>query len=122
MILVNDCFREWCGDLSAIELVSATAQLDQEMILNASASVAGENFRVGPYICIELTYFEEQCLQNEFPKYVSDPAKYAGTYAAECVFDAMCGIRYGRPAFARPSADMINWETGDPEYWRDENV
>lgn len=106
MILVRSGL--WYGDLESLKL----EPVEREMILNASAPVQ-ENYRVGPYICMKLADGEEWCLKQEFPEYYKNPEKYAGTPAAELVFEAMCGIRYGRPSFARPDADDINWETGE---------
>lgn len=110
MILVRSGL--WYGDLESLKL----EEFEREMILNAPAPVQ-ENYRVGPYICMKLTDGEEWCLKQEFPKYYDNPEKYAGTPAAELVFEAMCGIRYGRPSFARPDADDVNWETGELIKW-----
>lgn len=110
MILVRNFL--WHGDLESLKL----EEFEREMIINAPAPVQ-ENYRVGPYICMKLTAGEEWCLEHEFPEYYEKPEKYAGTPAAELVFEAMCGIRYGRPSFARPDADDINWETGELIKW-----
>ena len=110
MILVRSGL--WYGDLESLKL----EPVERDMIINAPVPEQ-ENYRVGPYIICKLTAGEERCLKQGFPKYYDNPEKYAGTPAAELVFEAMCGIRYGRPSFARPDANDINWETGELIKW-----
>lgn len=105
MILVSGNIDDWCGT------VEDTGDWC-DFIKETKPEPVNENFRVGPWICMILTPFEEDCVKEYWPMYYAEPAKYAGTYAAYCVFEAVCGIRYNRPAYMRPDSEMVNWETG----------
>lgn len=106
MVFVYDSFRRWCGDLSAIELISATPQTDREMILEAinSGVKRGERFRVGWYICYVPTNIEEAAIRKYWKQYFDNTAMYAGDDMAKCVMDFVANntfVRIGGSVFLK---------------------
>lgn len=103
MVLVSDN-NDWCGTVNDID------ETWKDLI---NSSIETENFRVEQWICMALTPFEEEYLKANWPIYYNNTEKYAGSFAAYCVFEDMCGMRYMRPTYMRPDADMVDWETGE---------
>lgn len=90
MIIVHDEWRGWCGDLSAIGLISFTPELDKYSIrerINTGRAKRGEPFMYGKWVCYALTDEEEKLIREEWKAYSDNVLMYAGTVAAELVFE-----------------------------------
>ena len=90
MIIVHDEHLMWCGDLRAIGLITFTPELDKYIIqerINTGRAKRGEPFKFGRWVCYALTDEEERLVHEEWKAYSDNVLMYAGTVAAELVFE-----------------------------------
>lgn len=90
MIIVHDEHLMWCGDLRAIGLISFTPELDKHIIqerIDTGRAKRGEPFKFGKWVCYALTDEEERLIHEEWKAYSDNVLMYAGTVAAELVFE-----------------------------------